>query len=88
MGSRNANGHTAFFAALVTYIGLTEGIISILFAIALIFSIVYAYDLILLYRIIQKNKISFLLGKLGHSFTEIFWGAIIGIATAYMIYIL
>jgi acid phosphatase family membrane protein YuiD len=83
------SGHTATFAALTTYIGLLEGITSPIFAIVLIFSTIYIYDLILVYKVIHKNKIrKFLLGKLGHTFSEVFWGAVIGIITAYLIYLL
>jgi acid phosphatase family membrane protein YuiD len=78
------SSHSAFFSALILAVAIKEGINSSLFAITLLFSLVYLFDLILVFKV-TKEKIKQLKGKLGHSFSEIIVGIIIGVAVALLL---
>ncbi len=79
------SSHSAFFAALIIAVGVTEGINSSLFAITLLFSLAYIFDLMLVFKILLVKKVKKLKGKLGHSFAEIIVGIIIGVLVALLL---
>jgi len=80
------SGHSAFFSSLTTSIGIKEGMGSPLFAIALIFSLAYIFDLMLVNKVVEKG-VKKLEGKLGHSFSEVIVGIGIGIIIAILLLI-
>mgnify|MGYP003968401761 FL=1 len=75
------SSHSAFFTSLLITIGIVEGINSAVFAVALLFSLAYVYDMILVFNVINDN-IKELKNQLGHSSLEVIVGIIIGIIIA------
>lgn len=92
------SSHTTFSISLTTIIALTEGISSPLFAIALVFSFVIAYDamgvrhesekqarvLNILTKKVQDKSLKEIILKedIGHSFIEVVAGVGLGVTTA------
>jgi len=78
------SGHSAFFTSLTTLIGLRTGYNSPIFAVTLIFSLTYIFDLMLIHKV-AKDKIKDAKGKLGHSLSEVIAGIIVGLLVTKML---
>lgn len=95
------SSHTATVAALVTVIGLTEGIDSTIFAVAFVFAVVVMYDAAgvrraagkqagILNQLIYSNQVKVntnekLKELLGHTPVEVLCGAVYGVVLATVI---
>ncbi len=95
------SSHSAFVLALTTAVGLKEGLDSSLFAVTLCFSGIVVYDAIHVRqevgkhgRLLNANKSLFSKNTkgfpyeehVGHTFWEAFFGSILGIALAFLLY--
>lgn len=95
------SAHSAMVCSLTMSLGLVYGFSSPLFALAFIFSIVVVYDAmgvrrlagkqaLVLNRMIEEEKISSekLSELIGHSALEVFFGGILGVGIAIVMYFL
>ena len=95
------SAHSAMVCSLTMSLGLVNGFSSPFFALAIIFSIIVMYDAmgvrrlagkqaLVLNKMIEEGKISSekLSGLIGHSALEVFFGGILGICVAIVMYFL
>lgn len=90
------SAHTASVVALTTAIGIGDGFNSTSFALALVFSIIVAYDAThvrravgehgkALHKVLSDRKIELPYNSIGHSHLEMFVGCLVGVATGLVI---
>jgi acid phosphatase family membrane protein YuiD len=94
MGGGMPSGHAALVAALSTAVGLSEGFYSPIFLVALAFSAILIYQVLLEKRVIVRffNEIvkehpkKHILEELGHDIMEVVVGVAIGIVVVLAFY--
>ncbi len=93
-GGGMPSGHAALVAALSTAVGLSQGFLSPIFLVALAFSAILLYQVLLEKRVIVRffNEIAkehpkkHILEELGHDTMEVVVGVVIGIAVVLAFY--
>jgi uncharacterized protein len=92
------SSHTAIVCALATSIGLTIGVASVAFSIAVVLAIIVMYDAagvrqsvgqhsVIINRMMRRSELSFekeLREFIGHTPFQVFMGAVLGILIAWM----
>ena len=94
MGGGMPSGHSALVAALCTAMGLSQGFLSPIFLVALVFSLLIVFQVLLEKRVIARffdeiekdHTQKHILEELGHSALEVGIGLAIGIITVLAFY--
>lgn len=94
------SAHTTTVFSLLTVISLVDGIASVLFGLALLFTMIVTYDAMQVRRSVgeqgiairklikeQKSKIVVPRISLGHKPIEVFFGAVLGIAIGFAVFL-
>ena len=94
------SGHSAIVVSILTMIGMTEGITSTMFGLALAVAVIIMYDAThvrlatgkqaeVIDKIIKKAKLDIKPPKIvrGHTYAEVLVGAMIGFLVSYIVFI-